>query len=146
MVAPHKPNPPLKVHKLTWFEIVECRLKGVFYNYGEKHSLRHEFKEQKLFMAISNDIFYDEFNGGTQEEVTPTTEEVHLPNQLSKNPTFSLHALTNSSSPQTLNLISYIKHQKIIILINNATPIISFIVALHKKHTTISTLLTTFIL
>jgi hypothetical protein len=34
-------------------------------------------------------------------------------------PLISLHALTGLSSPQTLKLIGYIKHQKVIILIDS---------------------------
>jgi hypothetical protein len=52
MVAPQQPTPPLKVHKLTWDEMVECQLKGLCYNCDEKYSPGHKCKEHKLFMAI----------------------------------------------------------------------------------------------
>jgi hypothetical protein len=53
---PNTPAPqatPLKVHKLTWEEMVECQLKGLFYNCDDKYFPGHKCKEQKLFMAIS---------------------------------------------------------------------------------------------
>jgi hypothetical protein len=56
---PHPKNPtlvpqgtPLKVQKLTWVEMDECQLKGIFYNCDDKYFLGHKYKEKKLFMAI----------------------------------------------------------------------------------------------
>ena len=36
--------------------MVERQLKGLFYNCDEKYFLGHKCKEQKLFMAISEDV------------------------------------------------------------------------------------------
>jgi hypothetical protein len=55
-VNPYTPVTPLKVQKLTRAEMVECQLKGLFYNCDEKYFLGHKCKEQKLFMAISEDV------------------------------------------------------------------------------------------
>jgi hypothetical protein len=57
----------------------ECQLKCLYYNYDEKYSSSHKYKEYKLFIAIFYDIYSDEFNGRTQEEVTPPIKEVPLP-------------------------------------------------------------------
>jgi hypothetical protein len=38
-VAPQYHTPPLKVHKLTWVEMVEFQLNSLFYNCDEKYSL-----------------------------------------------------------------------------------------------------------
>jgi hypothetical protein len=60
---PPTPSPhptPLKIQKLTWVEMVECQHKGIFYNCDEKYFSGHKCKEHKLFMAIYEDVFYDE--------------------------------------------------------------------------------------
>jgi hypothetical protein len=52
---PTTPSPqatPLKVQKLTQAEMVECQLKGLFYNCYDKYFLGHTLKEQNIFMAI----------------------------------------------------------------------------------------------
>jgi hypothetical protein len=64
----HSPQGP----KLTRDEMVEHQLKGIFYNCDEKYFSGHKCKEQKLFMAISEDV--------PEEDVTvPLVEEASLP-------------------------------------------------------------------
>ena len=36
--------------------MVECQLKGLFYNCDEKYFPRHKCKDKNLFMAISEDV------------------------------------------------------------------------------------------
>jgi hypothetical protein len=48
-------------------------------------------------------------------------------------PLISLHALTGISSPQTLKLIGYIKHQKVIILIDSGNTHNLFIIKFLKR-------------
>jgi hypothetical protein len=83
--------------------MVERQLKGLCYNCDDKYFLGHKCKEQKLFMAISEDI--------SKEDVE--TPEVEL--------VISLNSLTGFSTPQTLKLIDYIKHQKVIILVDSGS-------------------------
>jgi hypothetical protein len=40
--------------------MVECQLKGLFYNCDEKYFLGNKCKEHKLFMAISEDVANEE--------------------------------------------------------------------------------------
>jgi hypothetical protein len=121
---PANPNPPvtpLKVQKLTRDEMVERQLKGLCYNCDEKYFPGHKCKEQKLFMAISEDV--------PEEDVTvPLVEEPSLPDATQEpadppevDPLISLHALTGFSAPQTLKLIGYIKHRKVIILVDSGS-------------------------
>jgi hypothetical protein len=52
--------------------MVECQLKGLCYNCDEKYFPGHKCKEQKLFMAISEDVV-------EEEVVVPPVEELPLP-------------------------------------------------------------------
>lgn len=72
-------------------------------------------------MTISEDIFDEEVDGKTQEEVTPITKEVPLPNQPGEEPQISLHDLTSISSPQKLKLDGYIKQRRVIVLIDGGS-------------------------
>jgi hypothetical protein len=121
---PTNPNPldtPLKVQKLSRDEIVECQLKGIFYNCDEKYFLGHKCKEKKLFMAIYEDVLEDDVT-------VPLVEEPSLPNATLKpvdppevGPLISFHSLIGFSAPQTLKLIGYIKHKKVISLVDNGS-------------------------
>jgi hypothetical protein len=118
---PNTPIPPLMVQKLTRDEMDEHQLKGLCYNCDEKYFMGHKCKEQKLFMAISEDV--------PEEDVTvPLVEEPSLPNSTQEtvnppefDPLISLHALTGFSPPQTLNLIGYIKNMKVIFLVDSGS-------------------------
>jgi hypothetical protein len=60
---PTNPTPhatPLKIHKLTREEMVECQLKGLCYNCDDKYFPGHKCKEQNIFMAISEDVVDEE--------------------------------------------------------------------------------------
>jgi hypothetical protein len=50
------PSARLNIQKLSKDEMVERQLKGLCYNCDDKYFLGHKCKEQKLFMAISEDI------------------------------------------------------------------------------------------
>jgi hypothetical protein len=118
---PTNPNPPvtpLKVQKLTRDEMVECQLKGLCYNCEEKYFSGHKCKEQKLFMVISEDVPDEDVTVPLIEEPSlhDATQEPSDPPEV--DPLISLHALTSFSAPQTLNIIGYIKHRKVIILVN----------------------------
>jgi hypothetical protein len=112
------PVTPLKVQKLTRVEMAECQLKVVFYNHDEKYFLGHKCKEQKLFMAISEDVPEEDVTVLLVEEpsLLDATQEPADPPEV--DPLISLHALTGFSAPQILKLIGYIKHKKVIILVD----------------------------
>jgi hypothetical protein len=103
---------------LTWTEIVERQLKGLCYNCDEKYFSGHKYKEQNLFMAISEEI-------SKEDEEIPSLSESHESTDITPpsdppeiEPVISLNALTGFSAPQTLKLIGYIKHRKVIILVD----------------------------
>jgi hypothetical protein len=109
-VNPTTPSAPLKIQKLTRAKMVERQLKGLCYNCDDKYFLGHKCKEQNLFMAISEDILEED----VETPLVPESLEI-----TAINPPFdpseveliiSLNALIGFSAPQTLNLISYIKH------------------------------------
>jgi hypothetical protein len=56
LVNPTTPSAPLKIQKLTRAEMAERQLKGLCYNCDDKYFPGHKCKEQKLFMAISEDV------------------------------------------------------------------------------------------
>jgi hypothetical protein len=101
--------------------MVEHQLKGICYNCDEKYFPGHKCKEQKLFMVISEDV-------PKEDVIVPLVEEPSLPDATHEpadppdiDPRISLHALTGFSAPQTLKLIGYIKHIKVIILVGSGS-------------------------
>jgi len=97
----------------------EHQLKGLCYNCDDKYFSGHKCKEQNIFMAISEDISEEDLETAPVSEspkitnITPPSDppEVEL--------VISLNALTGFSTLQTLKLISYIKHRKVIILVDS---------------------------
>jgi hypothetical protein len=120
-VNPTTPSAPLKIQKLTMAEMAEHQLKGLCYNCDDKYFLGHKCKEQNIFMAISEDISEEDvetplvFESPEITDITPPSDplEVEL--------IISLNALTSFSAPQTLKLIGYIKHRKVIILVDSGS-------------------------
>ena len=99
--------------------MVERQLKGLCYNRDDKYFLGHKCKEQKLFMAIFEDILEEDIETPIVSE-SPETTNITPPLDPPKvEPVISLNSLTGFSAPQTLKLISYIKHQKVIILVDS---------------------------
>jgi hypothetical protein len=120
-VNPTTPSAPLKIQKLTWDEMDERQLKGLCYNCDDKYFPSHKCKEQKLFMAISEDIQEDDDDTSPVPE-SPETSEINPPSDPpAEEPIISLNSLTGFSTPQTLKLISYIKHRKVIILVDSGS-------------------------
>jgi len=76
-------------------------------------------KEQNIFMAISEDVSKEEVEDPSMAEslqpidITPPLDPPEV------EPIISLNALTVFSSPQTIKLICYIRHKKVIILIDS---------------------------
>jgi hypothetical protein len=120
-VNPTTPSAPLKIQKLTRAEMAERQLKGLCYNCDEKYFPGHKCKEQNLFMAISEDIQEEDVDNPPMPE-SPEISEINPPSDPPEvEPIISLNALTGFSAPQTLKLIGYIKHQKVIILVDSGS-------------------------
>jgi hypothetical protein len=101
--------------------MVERQLKGLCYNCDDKYFPGHKCKEQNLFMAISEDISEEDVETPLMSE-SPETTDITPPSDPPKvEPVISLNALTGFSAPQTLKLIGYIKHWKVIILVHSGS-------------------------
>jgi hypothetical protein len=106
---------------LTKAEMVERQLKGLCYNCDEKYFPGHKCKEQKFFMTISEDISEEDIETPLVSE-SPETPDITPPsNPPEVESIISLNALTGFYTPQTLKLIGYIKHQKVIILVDSGS-------------------------
>jgi hypothetical protein len=120
-VNPTTPSTPLKIQKLTRAEIVECQLKGLCYNCDDKYFPGHKCKEQNIFMAISEDISEEDVETPLVSESPEITDITPPSDPPEVEPIISFNALTGFSAPQTLKLVSYIKHQKVIILVDSGS-------------------------
>jgi hypothetical protein len=109
------PSTPLKNKKFTRAEMAKHQLKGLCYNCDEKYFPGHKCKEQNIFMAISEDILEEDVETPLVSE-SPKPTDINPPLDTPEvEPIIFLNALTSFSSPQTLKLIGYIKHRKVII-------------------------------
>jgi hypothetical protein len=115
-VNPTPPSTPLNIQKLTKAEMVEHQLKGLCYNCDDKIFLRHKCKEQNLFMAILEDVLEEDVEAPLVS-ISPRPIDITPPsNPLEVELVIYLNDLTGFSTPQTLKIIVYIKHRKVIIL------------------------------
>jgi len=120
-INPTTPFAPLKIQKLSRAEMVERQIKGLCYNCDDKYFLGHKCKEQNIFMAISEDISEEDVETPLVSE-SPEITDITPPSDPPKvEPIISLNALTSFSAPQTLKLIGYIKHQKVIIMVDSGS-------------------------
>jgi hypothetical protein len=99
----------------------EHQLKGFFYNCDEKYFPENKCKEQNFFMAISEDVAEKEVEVPPMEEIPRPDATTPPTNPPEVEPLISLRAITEFSAPQTLKLIGYIKHRKIIILVDSGS-------------------------
>jgi hypothetical protein len=115
------PSTPLKIQKFTRAEMVECQLKGLCYNCDDKCFMGHKCKEKNIFMAISEDFLEEDVEyplvsmSPKPTNITPPSDPPEV------EPIISLNSLTGFSSLQTLKLIGYIKHRKVIILVDSGS-------------------------
>jgi len=120
-INPTTPFAPLKIQKLTWAEMAKCQFKGLCHNYDEKYFSGHKCKEQKIFMAISEEILEEDEETPSMSkslesiDITPPLDPPEV------EPVIYLNALTGFSTPQTLKIIGYIKHWKVIILVDSGS-------------------------
>jgi hypothetical protein len=101
--------------------MVECQLKGLCYNCDEKYFSGHKGKEQNIFMAISEEISEEDEETPSMSESLESTNITPPSDPPEVEPIISLNALTGFSAPQTLKLIGYIKHHKVIILVDSGS-------------------------
>jgi hypothetical protein len=110
---------PLKVQKLTWEEMVECQLKGLCYNCDDKYFPGHKCKEKNFLWPFQR-MFLMKMLRFHLKQSYPKTDDITPPSDPPEvEPLISLNALTGFSAPQTLKLIGYIKHRKVIILVDS---------------------------
>jgi hypothetical protein len=101
--------------------MVEWQLKGLCYNCDDKYFPGHKCKEQKIFMAILEDVSKEDVEAPLVS-VSPEPTDITPPSDPPKvEPATSRNALTSFSAPQTLKLIGYIKHRKVIILVDSVS-------------------------
>jgi hypothetical protein len=101
--------------------MVERQINCLFYNCDEKYFLGHKCKEHKLFMGISEDLSDEGVEAPSVVDL-PKPNDITLPSDLPKvEPIISLNALVVFSTPQTIKIIGYIKHRKVIILIDSGS-------------------------
>jgi hypothetical protein len=117
--TPTHPSTPLNIHKLTRVEMVERKLKGLCYNCDDKYFHGHKRKEKNIFMATSEDVLEDDVEAPLVAASPQPTNLIPPSDPPEVEPIISLNALTSFSTPQTLKLIGYIKHRKVIILIDS---------------------------
>jgi hypothetical protein len=79
----------------------------------------HKCKEQKIFMVISEDVADEEAEVSHLEEIPQVDDPTPPSDPLEVELFVSLHALSRFSSPQTLKLIGYFKHRKVIIFLDS---------------------------
>jgi hypothetical protein len=101
--------------------MVEHQLKGLCYNCDDKYFPGHNCKEQNIFMAISEDISEEDVETPLVSESPETTDITPPSDPPEVEPVISLNSLTGFSTPQTLKLIVYIKHKKVIILVDSGS-------------------------
>jgi hypothetical protein len=120
-VNPTTPSTPLKIQKLTRDEMNECQLKGLCYNCDGKYFPGHKCKEQNLFMAIFEDISEEDVETPLVPKSPEITNITPPSDPLKVEPIISLNYLIGFSAPKTLKLINYIKHRKVIILVDSGS-------------------------
>jgi hypothetical protein len=110
---------PNNIQKLTRAEMDERQIKGLCYNCDDKYFFEHKRKEKNLFMSISEDVSKEDVESPLVS-VSPKPTDINLPSDPPEVETvISLNALTGFSAPQTLKIIGYIKHRKVIILFDS---------------------------
>jgi hypothetical protein len=99
----------------------ECQIKGLCYHYDDKYFRGHKCKEKNIFMAISKDVSEEDVEAPLVL-VSPKPTNITPPSDPPEvEPVISLNCLTGFFSPQTLKLIGYIKHRKVIIFVNSGS-------------------------
>jgi hypothetical protein len=99
----------------------ELQLKGFCYNCDDKYFSGHKCKEQNIFMVISEDVSEEDVEAPLVS-MSPEPTDITPPSDPPEvEPVISLNSLTGFLAPQTLKLIGYIKHRKVIILVDSGS-------------------------
>jgi hypothetical protein len=101
--------------------MVERQLKGLCYNCDDKYFQGHKCKEQNIFMAISEDISEEDVETPLVSESPEITNITPPSNPAEVEPMISLNTFIGFFAPQTLKLIGYIKHQKVMFLVDSGS-------------------------
>jgi hypothetical protein len=120
-ITPTPPSTPLKIQKLTRAEMVEQQLKCICYNCDDKYFSGHKCKEHSIFMAVSEDVSEDDVEAPLVSMSPEPNDMIPPSNSPKVELVISLNSLNGFSTPQTLKLIGYIKHRKVIILVDSGS-------------------------
>jgi hypothetical protein len=101
--------------------MIERQLKFLCYNCDDKYFPRHKCKEQNIFMAISEDVSEDDVEAPLVVASPEAIDMTAPSNPIEVKLIISLNSLTGFFAPQALELIGYIKHQKVIILVDSGS-------------------------
>jgi hypothetical protein len=99
----------------------ERQLKGLCYNCDDKYFSGHKCKEKNIFMPISEDISEEDVETPLVSESPESTDITPLSDPPEVEPVIYLNALTGFFAPQTHKIIGYIKHRKVIILVDSGS-------------------------
>jgi hypothetical protein len=91
----------------------ERRRKGLCYSCDAKWSRGHVCEGPKLFLI-------EEIKDCCEDEATLQLEEQNVETEVvaGEEPEISLNAITGTPSPKTMRLIGFLKHHKVVILID----------------------------
>jgi hypothetical protein len=101
--------------------MVERQLKGLCYNCYDKYFPGHKCKEQNIFMAILEDVSKYDVEAPPMVESPEPTDMIPPSNSPKVESVISMNALTRFYAAQNLKLIGYIKHRKVIILVDSGS-------------------------
>jgi hypothetical protein len=99
----------------------ELQLKYLCYNCDDKHFSRHKCKEKNIFMAISEDVLKEDVETPLMSVSLEPTNLTPPSDPPEVEPVISLNSLIGFSTPQSLKVIGYIKHMKVIILVDSGS-------------------------
>jgi len=111
------------IQKLSPAQMKERQDKGLCYNYDEKWNFPHKCKSPKLYLMHGGESFTDEkleelscddSVDGSDPQANPIVTEV-------TNPEISLHAIAGIVNPNTMRLIGWIKHQRVVVLFDSCS-------------------------
>jgi len=116
-------TPAFPIQKLSPAQMKERRDKGLCYNCDENWNSVHKCKSPKLFLMHGGESFTDEnleelscddSVEGCDSQAAPIVTEV-------PEPEISLHAIAGAINPNTMRLIGWIKHQRVVILLDSGS-------------------------
>ncbi|MCY6488462.1 retropepsin-like aspartic protease, partial [Actinobacillus pleuropneumoniae] len=100
-------------------EMAERRKQGLCYYCDEKYSPGHKCKEHKFFQIDATDYSSTEEDPPLEEQ--EAIEEDNQKEIVSDEPVISLNALAGISSPQTLKIRGFLKHRRVVVLIDSGS-------------------------